>query len=229
MIDLACMSWVSPDSESGNCWFYDTNKMHFWFHLLPVIALAMAAAGYFVAWKNEKKNEQLEQYVEWSDVAITYGRWLKKKMALPVIGWYVWAGAVTQFKKVTDRPTYWWSASDGLMDRRRISGQCLSLIIDYWTSSRSLSFTYSDIRTCLKVVVFKRQFPHNKNCIPLFHCFQFLRTLSLILYSWLILFYIPLTTYYVHLVESLLCNLNIPWFIFLFDWTVDWFIDWSID
>ena len=57
IIDLACMSWANPDTESGNCWFYDTHKMHVWFHLVPLLALTVAVFGYFSAWRIEKRKE----------------------------------------------------------------------------------------------------------------------------------------------------------------------------
>ena len=57
MVDLACISWVDPTNESGNCWFYNTDKLHIWIHLLPVMALVAASIAYFYAWKNEKRKE----------------------------------------------------------------------------------------------------------------------------------------------------------------------------
>ena len=54
VIDLSCLSWANTETESGNCWFYDTDKMHLWFHLLPLMALLVAVGGYFVAWKIER-------------------------------------------------------------------------------------------------------------------------------------------------------------------------------
>ena len=58
VIDLACMSWVNPDTESGNCWFYDNDALHLWFHLLPLGALFFAVITYFAAWKYGKSTEK---------------------------------------------------------------------------------------------------------------------------------------------------------------------------
>ena len=58
MVDLACVSWADTTTESGNCWFYNTDKLHLWIHLLPVVALVAASTAYFYAWKNETKKDK---------------------------------------------------------------------------------------------------------------------------------------------------------------------------
>ena len=60
VIDLACMSWVNPETESGNCWFYDNDQLHLWFHLLPLGALLLAIIAYFSAWKFGRAIEQVD-------------------------------------------------------------------------------------------------------------------------------------------------------------------------